>query len=262
MSFLYHEACPKCGSSDAKAVYEGGSGFCFSCRKAFPPTTSPYLFNGGLNGPSSKTKETTTAASISLPLDASFKYGPEAVDWAKQYDVSMAALLHSNCRYSRARSQLIFCFYGADHLAVGGRNLQNNQETLLLYQARNFGEMAKQKYFTKGNPNDVVPIYYHDSPGRRTRLLTIVEDCLSAIKISAVSDAMPVLGSDLSPQKLKRLVALYGAFLVWLDGNMYHKAQKMAQRLQMLGATAQAVYTPLDPKCYEQEIFLDKIAQV
>ena len=32
MSFLKHTACPACGSRDARAVYDEGSEFCFSCR--------------------------------------------------------------------------------------------------------------------------------------------------------------------------------------------------------------------------------------
>lgn len=33
--FLRHEPCDKCGSSDAKAVYTDGHGFCFSCNSHF-----------------------------------------------------------------------------------------------------------------------------------------------------------------------------------------------------------------------------------
>lgn len=32
-TFLYHTACPHCGSSDAYGVYEEGSAYCFSCKK-------------------------------------------------------------------------------------------------------------------------------------------------------------------------------------------------------------------------------------
>lgn len=34
-SFLYHEACSACGSSDAKAVYSNGTAYCFSCKHFF-----------------------------------------------------------------------------------------------------------------------------------------------------------------------------------------------------------------------------------
>ncbi len=33
--FLYHTDCDACGSSDALAVYEGGTGHCFSCSKSY-----------------------------------------------------------------------------------------------------------------------------------------------------------------------------------------------------------------------------------
>ena len=35
-TFLYHEPCENCGSSDAKAVYDNGTAFCFSCDHNFP----------------------------------------------------------------------------------------------------------------------------------------------------------------------------------------------------------------------------------
>lgn len=36
-TFMRHESCEKCGSSDAKAVYTNGSAYCFSCQTWFPP---------------------------------------------------------------------------------------------------------------------------------------------------------------------------------------------------------------------------------
>lgn len=35
-NFLKHTNCEKCGSSDAKAIYEGGSSYCWSCRSVKP----------------------------------------------------------------------------------------------------------------------------------------------------------------------------------------------------------------------------------
>ena len=31
--FLYHTSCPHCGSSDANAIYDNGTSFCFNCRQ-------------------------------------------------------------------------------------------------------------------------------------------------------------------------------------------------------------------------------------
>ncbi len=35
-TFLRHEACEKCGSTDAKAVYSNDTAYCFSCEAFFP----------------------------------------------------------------------------------------------------------------------------------------------------------------------------------------------------------------------------------
>jgi len=64
---------------------------------------------------------------------------------------------------------------------------------------------------------------------------------------------MPCLTSSLSTTKLNRLARLYGAFTVWLDGDMFHNAQKMCRQLQLMGCEARAIWTPEDPKCYEIE---------
>lgn len=43
--FLYHEACEKCGSSDAKSVYDDGHSYCFSCThyEVGTDTSTPTL---------------------------------------------------------------------------------------------------------------------------------------------------------------------------------------------------------------------------
>jgi len=161
------------------------------------------------------------------------------VEWINKFDIGVAELLAKRVSFSPSQNRLFFNFYDAD----GER---------IFAQARNFSPLAKSKYWTVGKADDVIPIYYSKDQSReQLPLLVVTEDCLSAIKISRQNDAMPALSSDLSLTKLKRLARLYGAFLVWLDGDMYHKAQRICRRLQLLGCEAQAVYTPLDPKCYD-----------
>jgi len=272
--FLYHEACPKCGSSDAKAVYVGGGAFCFSCRTAFPPTTSPYLFKPKVNGQeTNSTTEGDGKESLTLPSGCTQEYTKETIEWVGQFDLGVAECLRRNVYSEPFRKQTIFTFWSGDGRSQLGGTEEHLREFksksskglpahLLLYQARNHSPLSKQRYFTKGNPNDCLPIYYTDHPGRRSSVLVVVEDCLSAIKIASTSDCMPVLGSDLSPIKIKRLAGVYGAFLIWLDGNMFHKAQKIARKLQFLGCSAEAVYTDLDPKCYKHDKVLDFLQKV
>lgn len=154
-------------------------------------------------------------------------------------------ILSRGALWSPSRQQLIFTF-------------RDDNNEIILAQGRNFHPLAKSRYQTYGSPEDCLPIYYQNKETEgnnhsNTRALVVVEDCLSAIKIARQSDSMPVLSSDLSRTKLKRLARQFGAFLVWLDSDMYHKAQRIAQRLEFLGCEAKAVWTPLDPKEYSDK---------
>ena len=50
MSFVKHEACDKCGSSDAKAVYDDGSTYCFSCEMATGSGEKHSMAEGMIQG--------------------------------------------------------------------------------------------------------------------------------------------------------------------------------------------------------------------
>lgn len=122
-----------------------------------------------------------------------------------------------------------------------------------IWQARNFRENSKSKYFTQGNVNDHLPIYYaasgngsgdNDSSG----CLVLVEDCISAIKIARQTDAMPLLGSNISYQKLSRIKREYNEVIFWLDADKYKEAQTLSKRAQMIGLTSHVLYSRLDPK--------------
>jgi hypothetical protein len=206
------------------------------------PTQSPYIFQDTLNNDVSSTNK------LYLPEDSSPGAEAEGWVWTNSFGILLPELIQKKVKWSSRRKQILFCFY-------------DNEENLLLYQARNFHTLAKQKYYTGGKPEEVLPIYYckKEDSGKETTTkvcgprLVIVEDCLSAIKIARQSDSMPVLGSDLSLTKLNRLARLYGAFTVWLDHDMFHKAQRICRRLEALGCSANAVWTELDPKCYNDE---------
>jgi uncharacterized Zn finger protein (UPF0148 family) len=55
--FVRHEACEKCGSSDAKAVYSNGNTHCFSCEKTVLSEDAKAELKARLNtGKKTKTK--------------------------------------------------------------------------------------------------------------------------------------------------------------------------------------------------------------
>lgn len=237
--FIEHTSCPKCGSSDGRALYEGGSSFCFVCKSYSRGTNSPYLTT------EQKDNDDTTRQRLrSVVATSTTELSEPAIKWLSTYEIGIPEALGRGILWNQQRSFLLFVWYG-------------DQREPILAQARNFNpptEGFKQtKYITYGTADDVTPIYYRYHPGNRTDTLVLVEDAVSAIKVARQSDSIPCLTSNLSLDKIKRLVRLYGRFKVWLDSDMFHHAQQIAQRLQLCGAAAHAVWTELDPKCYTNE---------
>mgnify|MGYP000753539565 CR=1 FL=1 len=236
--FLKHIGCERCGSSDARAVYDDGSSFCFSCRKPTGSKVSGYVSKVL----EKETMEVSRQTPI-LPSDANTNYSKGAVDWVSKYGIPVEQMLQTGMVFSPFREQLIFPFYG-------------DSKNLLAYQARNLNAVSKAKrYYTCGDVNELLPIYHcrHPLPdGVNSRRLVLVEDCLSAIKVSYVeglgADSMPLLGSGISRTKLSRLRPFYDLLDVFLDPDMWHKSLSIVKQAQLLGFRARPIQSDRDPK--------------
>ena len=162
--------------------------------------------------------------------------------WCQKYGISVEQMLQNNLYYSPARDQLIFGF------EADGK--------LLAYQARNLNPVSKSKrYYTCGDVNELLPIYHcrHSlSDSSVPRSLVLVEDCLSAIKVSYTeglgASAMPLLGSGISRTKLTRLRPFYDVLDVFLDPDMWHKSLSIVKQAQLLGFQARPIQADKDPK--------------
>lgn len=227
-NFVHHEPCPKCGSRDNLARYDDGSAFCFGCRY-YESANIKYIVES-----SHTTKEERDIRSEEQAWNAHFS--PECVGWLGKYEINVSTALKRGFLWHPQRQQLVFPF-------------RNEDGKVIAYQVRNFSPKATTRYFTQGDINSLTPIYVKNSE-KRTDTLVLVEDVISAVKCAEYLDAMPCLGSAIPPDKLKRLVKLYGRFVVWLDSNMMKNAMKMCERLDYMGAFISLVHTPLDPKEY------------
>ena len=241
--FLKHIGCDKCGSSDAKAMYDDGSTFCFSCRKPTSSKVSGYVASSLRPDAEEETK-------VVLPSDVTQNYPEHAVAWCNKYGITVQQMLQNNMVYSKWKDQLIFTFYG-------------NTGDLLAYQARNLNPVSKAKrYYTCGDVNNLLPIYpcrFPLSGSINNRRLVLVEDCLSAIKVANTNlsqndekalgaDAMPLLGSGISRTKLTRLRPFYDVLDVFLDPDMWHKSLNIVKQAQLLGFKARPIQADCDPK--------------
>lgn len=231
--FLYHTSCDRCGSSDARAVYSAGDSFCFSCRKPTGTKTSPYAI----------AEKPTEERKVVLPSDITQNYSADAVAWCNKYNISVEQMIQNNMVYSPYRDQLIFPFY-------------DDNKNLLAYQARNLNAVSKAKrYYTCGDVNELLPIYpcrFPLSGNSNHRHLVLVEDCLSAIKISSTealgADTMCLLGSGINLKKLTQLRRSYDLLSVFLDPDMWHKSLGIVKQAQLLGFQARPIQADKDPK--------------
>lgn len=242
--FIRHVPCKYCGSSDAGSLYSDGGYHCFVCKAHEGPAFSPYL------------QEPEEHKEVLLPEDSSTEIAEVALNWLKKYELTAIDAIKHELLWSNYRQQLIYPFY--EQTSIFRREVT-------AYQARNFSSTAKTKYTTKGNISNLFPIYHTDSLDfdmyNPCSTLVVVEDCASAIKLSRYYDAMPALGSDLSLFKITHLARRYEKVLVWLDGDMYPKAQKMARLFENLGVNSHAIYTTDDPKeipYREMEVILNE----
>lgn len=219
--FIKHEPCPKCGSRDNVALYSDGGRYCFGC--------------GWSNKADRFIPEVECAVNdIQLDADLGFDYPRHVVEWLDKYGITVAEGLKHGWKYTPSRDQLVFIF-------------RDENGRVELTQARNFSGAPKRKYFTQGSVASLLPVFH--SP-LDTGKLVIVEDILSAAKISRQCSAIPCLGSHMPKNKLKALRLFYNVLYVWLDADKLNDARALADQAKWLGFKTRVIYTPLDPKEY------------
>lgn len=182
---------------------------------------------------------------INIPDDIDFNYSQECVDWLKQYTLTPADMIKHKVYWSNKRNQLIYLYTDM----YSGK--------LACIQARNFG--SGPKYYNQGNSMQVLPIYKQFT-NHPSATLVIVEDTISAIKVSTVVDAMPLLGSYMPLPKITRIKKLgYNRVVVWLDHDKYKEAMTLADKFRYLVMDTEVVTTDLDPKLYTHEFITTKV---
>lgn len=265
--FLRHEGCPRCGSSDALAVYDDGGTFCFSC--GIPSGASVPSFREETNE--------YDEDSIVLPHDLSRDFPQEVVDWIAPTGVKIEELIAHGYFFSKSAGGLVRVL----NTDSGGDVRHDVRENVSAYENRFLFNRStssqKCKFF--GSKEQVYAYSYRGQPynplqpssaeagfcvtqdeASQSRLviprqLVIVEDSLSSIKTGRVIPSAPLFGSSISNNKLVNLIKPFDEIIVWLDSNKLNSARLIADRIKMLGKKSRVVFTELDPKYLDaQEI--------
>lgn len=260
MSSIRQGACPRCPSSDAYTEYDDGGTHCFSCGWHTPGNAYKKLLGKAIMHPNKVVLEKCPL----LPEDAIGLIGlahtcrtHKTLEWLSHYGITLSEIdTHQFC-WSEGNQYLIFPVY-------------DPRGNLIMWQARYFGDNPRHpKYLTRGFKEDVLHVL--GQPGKspflngaredvepRTDSIVLVEDLISAIKVSRVTPAMPLWGSSLSPQNAHRLSLVYGSAYLWLDYDKREEAVKQAIK-HSLSLSIHPIITKLDPKCYGAEDIREKI---
>ena len=230
------ETCPECRklgndrSGDNLAVYSDGHCYCYRCgyrtgRRSFTQTKD-------------STRTPTDGTSIVLPSDVTTELPFEAKDWLKQYQLTRLDLNRNHVMWSERWSRIIFPYFNeTELLAWQGRYIpcgKNKTEV---------NGKAPAKWFSQGKIHEIIhPLQVNQ------RKAILVEDIVSAIKISRVYGAIPIFGSSVSTKQILRLKTIVDEVWFYLDPDMRTKSVKMARLSELLGLKAHVIFSDKDPK--------------
>lgn len=262
--FSRHGPCEKCGSRDNVAWYSNGTGFCFGCGAFYTnyeeaSRSRAEVLRHLASDRSDRRSEDGQGAEVDVerrngalrspPDDITTLYSPEIVKWLGHYQLTPGDVLRHNVTWSPSRQQLYFQFFG------------ESRRDPILWQARNFkqGTEHKNRFYTEGQPNEVVAMYY-PLEQKNASTAVVVEDCVSAIKIAnAGYSGVPCFGSGMSDTKLRRLAQMFKFIVFWLDHDKFKEATTLSRKIGLMGIKTCMVYTEEDPKCFMTNVIRDTI---
>jgi hypothetical protein len=222
--------CPKCPSSDAYETYEDGHSHCYSCSYHEHGTLSLAALKNSLTVGKEK-----GPSGVSLPEDFDYYLPPYAGDWLLKYRITQTEKQKNSIGYSATYESMVFPVFGED------------RTKLEMYQRRYFGDDPDiPKWVTKGTKGDVLHLSNHHEHD----IIVLVEDIVSAIKVSRVTNCAPIFGSNLSEAMARRIVKLFGKARVWLDPDKKLHSLKTSLLLTELGCPSTVIFTSKDPKEY------------
>jgi hypothetical protein len=224
------ERCPQCAKlgkdrgHDNLAIYSDGHSYCYSCG---------FRSGGGLWIP--RPQEESKSIEVVLPTDVTTELPYEAKLWLSQYEITQLDINKHLCMWSQYYSRLIFPYFsGSELVAWQGRYIKVDDRE---YQK------PPAKWYSCGKIHEFVhPLNVN------SREAVLVEDIVSAIKVSRYKGSIPLFGSTISKKQLLRLKLLVDRVWYWLDPDKRTESIKMAKMSQLLGIESRVILSDKDPK--------------
>lgn len=214
--------CHECKSSDAFTNYADGHAHCYSCG-----------YHRGPDGTSILRALKHQQGEINLPSDCDPYIPSEPQAWLNKYTLTAPEMRQNRIVWSEKKQSLIF------PLHLGGK--------LELYQARYFGDDPNHpKWKTVGNKT----LLYVPDRHPKDKRLVLVEDLISAIKVSRITNAAPLFGTSLSELLIALIREQYKEVITWFDPDAQLKAVKASLALAECGLKTRTIFSDKDPKDY------------
>jgi hypothetical protein len=170
---------------------------------------------------------------IHLPPDMTSELPIPALVWLHKYGITKEEIEIFRFGWSPSYKRLILPVW--------------HEDKLLYWQGRTFSQVTKEnpKYLNI-RQSGVKNVYFENFTGNR--ILCIVEDILSAIKVGRFCDSLALLGSYL-PADLSRIMESYDRVYLWLDEDKWKTSIHAMQKFtQLIGKPIMPIKTVLDPK--------------
>lgn len=243
--WVRNEYCHKCGeiqdrSGNNLGVFSDGHKWCWACGHWEPGTNVVSLADirkfkqeqqEGESG-----KDGTT---VVLPSDCTNNLPEIARKWLWKYDITVDETYRHKIQWSPSHHRLIFPVF-------------DDVGDVLMWQGRYFPDesapiaVKKPRYYTRGNPDSVDAYFGHIESTRRE--VVVVEDFISAIKVSRICPALCLWGSQFSLSRMRRMAIGYETLFIWLDYDKAHHAARCSIKAQPYFTCVSMICTPKDPK--------------
>jgi hypothetical protein len=229
--------CTKCGSSDAAAQYSDGSSFCFSCKSYTPGHITERLKPRKSNERAVKVIDTQDWQ-YSIPYDPLY--------WLKTYGITDAEIKLYGIRWNpKLKNKQWDGELGALAMPI----FENGRVVCVSY-----------RLFTPGVTKSVTLGYRTYKPLDRQEAepilhntVVVVEDYVSAVKVSRHCPCIPLLGTSFPDEALLNASKTFSNVLYWLDEDKLMVAASYQMKTSLIGCNSSVISTMNDPKQYDDK---------
>lgn len=231
-----HETCPSCRSrgrdrsGNNLAIFDDGHKWCFACGY-YVPINGQTVAQIGVK---LQQQEKESKNAVVLPSDYTPCLPTIALERLDKFSITHKEILANKLGWSQQYERLICPVY-----SVSGQ--------LLFFQGRSFNPKEPRKAINFGSPEDTFTILGGNHPSLN---VVLVEDIVSAIKVSRHECCMPLWGSNISNERLVKLAKIADKLIIWLDHDKARYSIARRIKAQSLFDEARSIITLCDPKEY------------